>query len=60
LNDSSPFFVYDQIFIGGATSTAKRYGLLPISDEGFTKIEQAVSKEELFYIIRNYYPKSER
>ena len=59
LNDASPSFVYEQIFIGGATSTAKEYGLLPILADGFAKIEHTTYKEELFNIIRNYYPKSE-
>lgn len=47
-----------QIFIGGATSTAREYGLQPLTDSDFKSIRSARSKSELFAIIRSKYPEA--
>jgi hypothetical protein len=57
LNEDAPFEIYDQIFIGGSTSTAANtYKLKPIPSEGFVKIQEYNSIDDLFQFIRTFYP----
>jgi len=47
-----------QIFIGGATETAKEYGLTPLTSADFTKLAKANERETFYDIIRARYPKA--
>lgn len=57
IDDDSPRYIDDQIFIGGSTETAiDRYGLSAIKSSDFEKINSAKSIEELHKLIYKYYP----
>jgi hypothetical protein len=54
-DDSVPAYVYDQIFIGGATrSSLKIHKLLPLSQQDFKKINEINSLEELHNFINSF------
>ncbi len=57
LNDSAPVHVHNQIYIGGATESAiGMFNLSPIAKEDFALISTCVNNEELYELIREYYP----
>ena len=56
LNGNVPAYVHDQIYIGGATSAAKRYGLKALPNEFFEQIDKLNNIKELTTLIRSYYP----
>lgn len=59
LNDAkngAPNFVKYQIFIGGATSTAKELGLKPLLPEDFAKLYHITGKKALHAFIRSFEP----
>jgi hypothetical protein len=51
-----PDYVHNQIYVGGATSTAKGYKLKEIPTKEILKLDNSVSRERLHSFIRNYYP----
>ncbi|PRS26903.1 hypothetical protein C6W19_24210 [Bacillus sp. RJGP41] len=54
-NNWTPDSVHDQIFIGGATSTAKKYRLKRLSVEDFEKIQTFTDLDKLHSFIRKFY-----
>ncbi|MFC1655279.1 hypothetical protein ACFL3C_00230 [Patescibacteria group bacterium] len=50
--DGSPDYIHDQIFIGGATSAAKRLHLHQISKEDFNKLNEKMSQEDFHSFIK--------
>lgn len=53
-NDNTPSYVKHQIFIGGATSTAKHRKLKPLRPEDFEKLYRITSQQELRLFIRGF------
>jgi hypothetical protein len=47
--------VHSEIFIGGATSAAKRMKLNPLSKKDFDGIKKCKTKEELHRFIKSFY-----
>lgn len=63
LNDDSrfvPSYVRYQLFIGGATSTAKDRRLKPLSSGDFEKLYRIAKQEDLHAFIRSFYPQSSK
>jgi len=59
LREDPPARIHDNIFIGGSTSTAiEDYKLYPISEDFILKISKLKSKDELYKLIRSFYPKN--
>ena len=54
INDNTPSYVKHQIFIGGATSTAKHRKLKPLRPEDFEKLYRITSQQELRLFIRGF------
>ncbi|TVX77809.1 hypothetical protein FQP34_22005 [Peribacillus simplex] len=54
-NGEAPDYVHDQIFIRGATSTAKKYRLNRLSVEDFEKIQTFTDLDKLHSFIRKFY-----
>lgn len=52
---TSPNYVHNEIFIGGATSTVKGYGLKPLSKDDFESIKEKNTLVELHKFIRTFY-----
>jgi len=50
-----PNYVHNQIFIGGATSTAEDYGLEPLSKDDFESIKDKDTLVELHKFIKTFY-----
>ncbi|AJC68401.1 hypothetical protein [Dickeya zeae] len=50
-----PDYVHDQIFIGGSTSAANRYGIKKWSPQDFTRLNENMSRSELHAIVRERY-----
>lgn len=50
-----PDYVHDQLFLGGATSTAKRYGLQKWTQEELLALDDEMSLEEFHSAIRAKY-----
>lgn len=53
--NNPPNYVHNGIFIGGATSTAKNYGLKPLSKDDFESIKEKDTLIELHKFIRTFY-----
>ncbi|MFJ5715567.1 hypothetical protein [Neobacillus sp. NPDC093127] len=51
----TPDYIHNQIFIGGATSAAKRFNLTPLSSDDFEKIKTFNNLKELHSFIRSFY-----
>lgn len=58
LNDAPPDEIHDQIYIGGSTETAHRYGLVEFSREDFKMLLNSDSIEEIHKVIRSKYSKN--
>lgn len=54
--DGAPSFVKYQIFIGGATSTARERGLKPLLPNDFAKLYQITDQKALHAFIRGFEP----
>ena len=54
-DNNPPDYVHRQIFIGGATSTAKRYGLIPFSKSDFLALLNIKIASEFYDFIRTHY-----
>lgn len=54
INDGAPNYVKHQIFIGGATSTAKRRRLKPLRPDDFEKLYKITSQQDLRHFIRSF------
>lgn len=52
---SPPDEVHSEVFMGGASSTARDYGLLPWSREEFEALEEGMSRETFHRMIRDKY-----
>ena len=59
LRDDPPESVHNQIYIGGATSTALERGLKPLEESDFEDIFRAPTTEALHEKVRSKYKKSE-
>jgi hypothetical protein len=55
--DSPPDYIHDQTYLGGATSTAKRYGLQPWSAEQIKAIPDNITTDEFHKLVRAKYAK---
>jgi hypothetical protein len=53
--ETAPSYVNDTLFIGGATITAKKYGLQPMSHNDFIMLERQTTIQEYHSFIRNFY-----
>lgn len=53
--NTPPDRIHDQIYIGGSTDTAHRYGLIEFSREDFKKLLDTDTIEEMHKIIRSKY-----
>jgi hypothetical protein len=51
-----PDEVHHQIYFGGSSSTAERYGLSSWSSEELLGLDENMSQEEFHRIIRSKYP----
>jgi len=52
---SAPDFIYESIYIGGATSTALELGLNPLTLSDFEELDRCDSIENLHKMIRSHY-----
>ena len=52
---SPPDEIHRQMFFGGASSTAEKYGLQPWTNNELLDIDERISQEEFHRIIRNKY-----
>ena len=50
-----PDYVHDQIFIGGSTSAAIRYGIKEWSSQDFSNLNENMSRSELHAMVRGRY-----
>jgi hypothetical protein len=55
--DFPPDYIHDQLYLGGATSTAKRYGLQPWSTEQIKAIPDSITIDEFHKLVRAKYAK---
>ncbi|RPI19594.1 MAG: hypothetical protein EHM58_00900 [Ignavibacteriae bacterium] len=53
--EQPPSHIHNNVFIGGATSTALEYKLKALTHEDFMKINSSMTKEELHKYIRGFY-----
>ncbi|MDN7131328.1 hypothetical protein JNO04_03070 [Halomonas sp. MC140] len=53
--DDPPDEVHDEIFIGGSTSAAKRYGIQKWSTQDFENLKESMSRKELHKMVREMY-----
>lgn len=50
-----PSYIHDEVFIGGATQTAKRYGLLRWDPVDFATLKESMSTKKFHELIRSKY-----
>lgn len=54
-NNDPPDYVHDQIFIGGATSAAKRYGIKEWLPKDFQQLNESMTQSEFHAAVRAKY-----
>ncbi len=54
-NNNPPDYIHEQIFLGGSTVAAQRYGLEPWSNQEIEALDNSMSIKELHKIIRSKY-----
>jgi hypothetical protein len=59
LSDTPPEEVHSQLYFGGSTRTARRYGLLPWSNAEVEALDSSASNEDFHSAIRSHYTAAE-